>query len=132
MGIVIFPADKGSALAVMDRIEYLKEGYRQLADTNYYKQLDTDPTQTFRIEVQNLVEDLYQQGEIDETIKKYLTDSSSKTSRFYLLPKIHKGIKPPPGRPVVSANGCPTEKISKFVDHFLNPTCKKIKSYVKV
>jgi hypothetical protein len=28
----------------------------------------------------------------------------------------------------VSANGCPTEKISKFVDHFLKPT---IKSYVK-
>jgi hypothetical protein len=38
---------------------------------------------------------------------------------------------PPPGRPVVSGNGRPTEKISKFVDHFLNPTVKDIWSYVK-
>jgi hypothetical protein len=32
---------------------------------------------------------------------------------------------------VVSGNGGPTEKISKFVDHFLNPTVREIKSYVK-
>jgi hypothetical protein len=38
---------------------------------------------------------------------------------------------PPPGRPVVAANGAPTEKISQFVDHFVNPFCPKIKSFVK-
>jgi hypothetical protein len=129
--IVIFPADKGAATVVMDRIEYLTEGYRQLSDLNYYKELDTDPTEQYRIEVQNAVEDLYQNGEIDETVKHFLTDSTSKTSRFYLLPKIHKGILPPPGRPVVASNGSPMQKISIFVDHFLNPTVQKIKSYVK-
>jgi hypothetical protein len=77
------------------------------------------------------VEDLYQRGEIDETVKIFLTDKSCKASRFYLLPKIHKGITPPPGRPVVASNGSPTEKISKFVDLFLNPSVQKIKSYVK-
>jgi hypothetical protein len=50
---------------------------------------------------------------------------------FYLLPKIHKKVSPPPGRPVVSGNGSPTEKISHFVDHFLNPTIPDIRSYVK-
>ena len=44
--------------------------------------------------------------------------------------KIHKGIVPPPGRPVVAANGAPTEKISQFVDHFVNPFCPKIKYFV--
>jgi len=58
-------------------------------------------------------------------------NDTKRTPQLYLLPKIHKGITPPPGRPIISANGCPTEKISEFVDHFLNPTCKNLKSYVK-
>jgi hypothetical protein len=74
---------------------------------------------------------MFQNGEIDDTVKTYLSDKSCKASRFYLLPKIHKGVIPPPGRPVVASNGAPTENISNFVDHFLNPTVKKIKPYVK-
>jgi hypothetical protein len=40
---------------------------------------------------------------------EYLTPEDRKPGRFYLLPKIHK--KNNPGRPIVSANGHPTEKI---------------------
>ena len=45
-----------------------------------------------------------------------------------MLPKIHKNREHPPGRPIVSGNGCPTERISKFVDFFLQmhiiiPSC---------
>ena len=64
-------------------------------------------------------------------VKEYLTDIHCKTLNFYLLPKIHKGIIPPPGRPILSANGSPTEKISQFEDHLLNPLCPKIRSYVQ-
>jgi hypothetical protein len=48
-----------------------------------------------------------------------------------MLPKTHKGINPPPGRPIVSANGGPTEKIWQLVDFFLNPISNQHKSYVK-
>ena len=51
------------------------------------------------------------------------------TCTFY--PKIHKELIPALGRTVVSANGCPTENISKFVDHFLNTLFTHNKSYVK-
>jgi hypothetical protein len=74
---------------------------------------------------------VYQSGEIDKTVKRYFTDNKCKTARMYFLPKIHKGISPPPFRPVFSGNGCPTEKISQCVDHFVNPTTKTNKSYVK-
>jgi hypothetical protein len=77
------------------------------------------------------VEEAYQNGDIHESVKKYLTDQTCKTPYLYLLPKIHKGITPPPGRPVVSGNNGPTEKISKFVNHFFNPTVKDIRSFVK-
>lgn len=38
--IVIKPADKGSAVVIMDREQYLWEGYRQLNDKTYYHKLD--------------------------------------------------------------------------------------------
>ena len=37
--IIIKPADKGSAVVIMDREQYLWEEYRQLNDTTYYKKL---------------------------------------------------------------------------------------------
>ena len=61
----------------------------------------------------------------------YLTDFVPRTSRLYLLPKIHKNVQPPPGRPVISSNGAPTERISQFVDFFLQPFVSKNRSYIK-
>jgi hypothetical protein len=47
-------------------------------------------------------------SDIDKTIFDYLKPDKHKTGRFYLLPKTHKVSNP--GRPIVSANGHPTEK----------------------
>ena len=54
-----------------------------------------------------------------------------KTPELYLLPKIHKSQVPPPGRPIISANSSPTERISAFVDTFLRPIVGKGASYIK-
>ncbi len=43
-----------------------------------------------------------------------------------MLPTIHK-----PGRPIVSANCCPTECISGLVDHFLLPYVQKLLSFIQ-
>ena len=69
--------------------------------------------------------------EIDKKCLAYLLPSNPRPGRFYLLPKIHKGVLPPPGRPIVSAIGSPTEKISKFLDFFLQPSLSSIPYYVK-
>ena len=130
--IVIKPADKGSAVVIQNREDYLAEGYKQLSDTNFYQKQITDLTHKHMSEVQGFVSELYNAGEIDISLCRYLSDKECKTARLYLLPKIHKGKLPPPGRPIVSANGCPTEKISQLVDHFLTPpTTTLIKSYVR-
>jgi hypothetical protein len=70
-------------------------------------------------------------GEIDITVYNYLVSKEARTPNLYLLPKIHKGVMPPPGRPIMSANGSPTEKISEFVDHFISEFSTKHKSYVR-
>ena len=60
---------------------------------------------------------IHARGHIDVKTMEYLTPEDPKPYRFYLLPKIHKENNP--GRPIVSANGHPTEKILEFIDfHF--------------
>ena len=49
--------------------------------------------------------------------------------QFYHL--IHKTLSNPPGRPIVSGSGGPTENISKLVDHWLQKSVSNLPSYVK-
>ena len=54
-----------------------------------------------------------------------------RTPELYLLPKIHKGTTPVPGRPIVSANESHTERISAFVDSFLAPIVRQGRSFIR-
>ena len=58
------------------------------------------------------IEDMYPNGESDLSVKNYLTDIHCKTPNFYWF---LKGLTPPPGRPILSTNGSPTEKISQIL-----------------
>jgi hypothetical protein len=60
---------------------------------------------------------------------EYLTPEDPKPGRFYLLPKIHKENNP--GRPIVSANGHPTEKISQFIDFHLRLFVENLPTHIK-
>ena len=60
---------------------------------------------------------------------KYLIPDSPKFGRLYRLPKIHKTNNS--GRPIVSANGHPTEKISEFVDFHLHKHVEALPSVIK-
>ena len=127
--IVIKPADKGSAVVVMDRDHYVSEAERQLNDSTYYELLDHDPTDEFAKKVSEAIEEMFDDGYITEKNMRYLIVDQPKAGRFYLLPKIHKAGNP--GRPIVSANGHPTEKISEFVDLHLQPHVNSLPSYLK-
>ena len=66
---------------------------------------------------------------IDKETSDILKPINVKPARFYLVPKIHK--KNNPGRPVISSVNCHTTKLSKYVDHFIQPLAKKVKSYIR-
>ena len=104
---------------------------RQLTDPKFYKEVDLDLSQTHHREIIQILDEMFSQGQIDRSCYLYLSDEKIRTAQFYMLPKIHKNQTPPPGRPIVSGNGCPTERISKFIDHFLQPNVKNIRSYIK-
>jgi hypothetical protein len=66
---------------------------------------------------------------IDKNTFDYLKPDKPKAGHFYLLTNIHKVNNP--GRPIVSANGHPTEKISEFVDLHLRPHVEALPSHLK-
>ena len=51
---------------------------------------------------------------INEETKRYMIQIDPKPGRFNILPKVHQQGNT--GRPIVSSNSYPTERISQFVD----------------
>ena len=129
--IIIKKADKGSNIVIMDKTDYVKEVHRQLNDKNYYRKLTHDTSDLYRAQANMIITDMFANKEITEKTYKYLCDGGTKTSIFYILPKIHKRRENPPGRPIVSSINCPTEKISQLIDIVLRPYAQKGKSFVK-
>ena len=129
--VIIKPADKGSAVVLMDQSDYLQEGLRQLSDLHFDCPVQEDLSAEHMLSIRDIVLNMRAYKEISKKVKDFLLDFPMRTSRFYLLPKIHKGKFPPPGRPIISGNGCPTERISQFVDFFLKEVAPKGTSFLK-
>ena len=64
--IVITPADKGKALVVMDKVEYVREMEEKLSDTTTYVRIERDPTQEIKDELTSQLHDLLESGVIDK------------------------------------------------------------------
>ena len=129
--ITIKQADKGGATVILDTKDYVTEGNRQLNDRSTYEVTTQDLTDQINNKVNSKLDEMERNGEITHSLKESLKSEVPTTPCIYFLPKIHKGQIPPPGRPVVSANGCATEKISAFVDSFIKKLVPKMKSHVK-
>lgn len=50
---------------------------------------------------------------------------------FYIIPKGHKSLKNPPGRPIVSKIKEPLEKTGRYLDSHLKEMVMSLKSYIK-
>ena len=117
--IVIKKADKGSSIVILDREYYIKEAMRQLSDKKFYKECKKDLTLEHHSIIQELILQMFDKKIISEQTYKFLSEGWKRTSIFYLLPKIHKNLVEPPGRPIVSSIDSPTERISMMLDIIL-------------
>lgn len=137
--VVIKPADKGCAVVILGRVQYITEAMRQLNDGTYYKKLQ-EPIYLHTVPiVHQILNDLYKNKFINDRQRQYLKgEFEPRVRRFYILPKIHKEpekwtipFKIPPGRPIVSDCGSETYRVAEYIDHFLNPLSVKHPSFVK-
>ena len=128
--IVIKSADKGYAVVVWDRDDYIKEAEEQLGNKDIYEEVCNDP-RTLISTIHEAIEKIRKRGGLNADTVKYFMVKYPKFARFYLLPKIHKRLHDVLGRPVISNCGYYTENISSFLDFHLQPLTREVKSYIK-
>lgn len=137
--LIIKPADKGSQIVLMDKIQYVSEANRQLSNVKHYAPLSHSIQLETQSMMREIVTELYQMDYICGKQLKYLMGPDTPKARhLYLLPKIHKPPdswtvphRIPPGRPIVSDCGSESSRIAEYIDYYINPLSQKHASYIK-
>ena len=128
--LIVKPADKGGAIVIWPRDDYIHEASKQLANTTHYNHISTNPIPELITRIRQFVHNNHKLGQFDYTTFKFvMPPTPTKTPTLYLLPKIHKAGNP--GRPIISGCDGPTVRLSKYADHFLKPLVSNIPSFVK-
>ena len=127
--IVIFEADKGGAVIVMNKTDYIAEAKSHLnsvdADGNRIcKELTFDCTQRIVRDVKDAIQKALVNNAIDDELAELLIIDESKPGNIYFSPKIHKNVTPPLGRPICNTVNTPTMNLSRWVDIQLQPLVK--------
>jgi hypothetical protein len=137
--IVIKPADKGRAVVVWDKQMYVAEMERQLSDGDTYARWPSDKTKEYERDIACKLNEMEVEGLISAQLADDLRPHDSRTPPMYGLPKIHKLLPPIrygpdivcKARPIIGACGCPTERISAYVDDHIRPLAQNVPSYLR-
>uniref|UniRef100_A0A8C5P7K0 Reverse transcriptase domain-containing protein n=1 Tax=Leptobrachium leishanense TaxID=445787 RepID=A0A8C5P7K0_9ANUR len=129
--IVIKPADKGGGTVILSKEAYDTEVLRILSDTSTYEPLKGDPINGIRSKLNALLLEGKENEILNEKEYDYLKMEYIKTPHIYILPKIHKSLTHPPGRPIVAGINSITSRLSEYVDILLQPIVQEVPSYLK-
>lgn len=77
------------------------------------------PTAEFKLNVDQLIEEAYTLNIISAEVKRALTNDHPRTPILYLVPKVHKDLEHPLGRPIVSGVGSLFQPLAVYVDSYL-------------
>ncbi|XP_075707682.1 uncharacterized protein LOC142742114 isoform X2 [Rhinoderma darwinii] len=129
--VIFKAADKGGNVVVWPCTMYEAEANRQLRDKQCYKKLTFNPLSSFRSELQVKLLQAVEDNIISKELNMALSTDEPTIPTLYLLPKIHKNEKIPPGRPIISGRGSLTEGICKFIDFHLKNLVINLPSYIR-
>lgn len=102
-----------------------------LQDTDCYEVLVQNPTPQYARKLKELVSDALTSKIISKQEYEFLIPTFPVISTFYGLPKIHKGLSPLKGRPIVSGVNNLTQNASLFVDKVLCSFVTSLPSYTR-
>ncbi|KAJ1155488.1 hypothetical protein NDU88_008218 [Pleurodeles waltl] len=129
--VVIKEADKGGNIVIMNRKDYVGEIDRQLQDQKAYCKLYTNPIGKITRDLETTLSFWKDRGLLTNSECKYLFNPTPMFPCICILPKVHKSAPFPPGRPIISGINSPTEKLSEYIDLFLQPFVRNLPSYIK-
>ena len=99
---IILTADKGVAMVVLNKEEYIKKA-EHLLNQPTYKKISEDPTSKQKTRLIKLLKNIKAEGVINEDTYKRMYPTGAGPPKFYGLPKIHKPDTPL--RPIVLSTG---------------------------
>ncbi|CAJ0967911.1 unnamed protein product [Ranitomeya imitator] len=130
--IVIKGADKGGAIVRMNYSFYRFEILSQLANRDVYLPLANNPTLSIRNKIVGILEGALSAQFIGKmTNKEFLTNELPIIPVFYVLPKIHKNLEKPPGRPKVASTDSILSPLLILLEKVLTPLIKET-PYIRV
>ena len=119
---IVLTADKGVAMVVMDKQDYINKS-NQLLNQNTYKVISKDPTNTIKNKLINILKGIKTKTGLGSNTYKSMYPTGCVPSKFYGLPKIHKPDTPL--RPIVSSCGSVTYGVAKELAKILKPLVGK-------
>ena len=115
---IILTADKGVALVVMNRTDYINKS-EELLNTGTYKKIPEDPTMKQKARLINILKKINSEGGLSEDNYKKMYPTGAVSPKYYGLPKIHKAGTPL--RPIISSIGTATYNTAKELARILKP-----------
>ena len=129
--ITIRNSDKGGTVVILDSSTYSNEALRQLSDIHTYSLLKSDPTVPFSKELTILLDRAVQAGIFTAKERDLFIPVNPIMPIFHHLPKIHKGLCPLVGRPIVAGIGSLNERLGDWVDSQLQPLVLSLPGYLR-
>ncbi|XP_075697341.1 uncharacterized protein LOC142662932 [Rhinoderma darwinii] len=129
--VVYKAADKGGNIVIWPTEKYEKEAFRQLRDKKTYQKLTHNPVISFSAELFKILTLAHDKGIIPKNVLSGLMTQYPRIPTLYFLPKVHKNMTDPPGRPIVSGIGGLCDPICRFIDHYLKSSVECLPSYVR-
>ena len=119
---IVLTADKGVAMVIMDRQDYISKA-NQLLNQNTYRSITRDPTTSIKNKLISILKRVKNQTGLDSNTYKSMYPTGCVPPKFYGLPKIHKPDTPL--RPIVSSCGSVTYGVAKELAKILKPLVGK-------
>ena len=124
---IVLTADKGVAMVIMDRQDYMSKA-NNLLSQNTYRSIQWDPTNTIKNKLINICKRVKSQTGLNNQTYKSMYPTGCVPPKFYGLPKIHKPDTPL--RPIVSSCGSVTYGVAKEHAKILKPLVGKFPHHI--
>ena len=122
MDCIVLTADKGVAMVIMDRQDYINKA-NHLLNQSTYKSITKDPTNSIKNKLINMLKRVKTKTGLDSNTYKSMYPTGCVPPKFYGLPKIQKPDTPL--RPIVSSCGPVTYGVAKELAKILKPLVGK-------
>ena len=125
---MVLRADKGVAMVVRDRKEYMDKVEGLLAQLAY-NTISSDPTNKLKAKLIQEVKKNQKGTTMEEGMYRTMYPTGCTALKFYGLPKIHKTGTPL--RPMVSSRGSITYEMAKVIAKILKPLVGKSPHHIQ-